>query len=306
MNDIKLLVEQQLGRISFNYEETRDFLQEKLAEYDGAVFTDETMDIAKRERASLRKLKTQMDEERKKVKSAWDEPLKQFEAQVKNILELVDKPVNAIDKQVKEYEERKKQEKLLTCKKIYGEEIGDLGDILPFEKIFDSKWVNASTTLKSIREDIAGIISNTRTQIDTIKMMQSDAVEKALEIYRDTLDMAKAVAHINQYEATKREVEERERKRREAEEQRKLEAERERIRQEERARIRQEEELRQAAKQEVAEEVKESIKEEVIQNFIPTEEGQKNLYEYRIELSQEGKEKLEMFMNSVGIEWELI
>lgn len=298
MNEIKLLVEQNAGKIEFNYEETKAFLQEKMAEYEGAVFTDETMDIAKRERASLRKLKTQMDDERKKVKNAWMAPYTQFETQVNELLDLVDKPVEAIDKQVKEYEEKKKQEKLETCKKIYSEEIGDMTEILPFERIFDSKWLNATTTLKSIREDIQNIVSNTRTQIDTIKMMNSDAVEKALEIYRDTLDMTKAVAHINQYEATKREVEERERKRREAEEQRKLEAERERIREEERARIRQEEELKQAAKKEAVEELKEVSPEVKESNVILPES---NTVLYAITGTKEELEELELTMTSLGI-----
>lgn len=298
MNEIKLLVEQNVGKIEFNYEETKAFLQEKMSEYEGAVFTDETMDIAKRERASLRKLKTQMDDERKKVKNAWMAPYKQFETQVKELLDLVDKPVEAIDKQVKEYEEKKKQEKLETCKKIYSEEIGDMTEILPFERIFDSKWLNATTTLKSIREDIQNIVSNTRTQIDTIKMMNSDAVEKALDIYRDTLDMTKAVAHINQYEATKREVEERERKRREAEEQRKLEAERERIREEERARIRQEEELKQAAKKEAVEELKE-VSPEVKESNVILSKSITVLY--AITGTKEELEELELTMTSLGI-----
>lgn len=298
MSDIKLLVEQNTGKIDFNYEETKAFLQEKMAEYDGAVFTDETMDIAKRERASLRKLKSQMDDERKKVKNAWMVPYTQFEAQVKELLELVDKPVAAIDRQVKEYEERKKQEKLETCKRIYSEEIEDMTEILSFERIFDSKWLNATTTLKSIREDVQNIVSNTRTQIETIKMMNSDAVEKALEIYRDTLDMTKAVAYINQYEATKREVEERERKRREAEEQRKLEAERERIREEERARIRQEEELKQAAKQEAVEELKE-VSPEVKESNVILPKSTTVLY--AITGTKEELEELELTMTSLGI-----
>lgn len=298
MSNIKLLVEQNTGKIDFNYEETKAFLQEKMAEYDGAVFTDETMDIAKRERASLRKLKSQMDDERKKVKNAWMVPYTQFEAQVKELLELVDKPVAAIDRQVKEYEERKKQEKLETCKKIYSEEIGDMAEVLSFERIFDSKWLNATTALKSIREDVQSIVSNTRTQIDTIKMMNSDAVEKALEIYRDSLDMTKAVAYINQYEATKREVEERERKRREAEEQRKLEAERERIREEERARIRQEEELKQAAKQEALEELKE-VSQEVKETNVILPKSITVLY--AITGTKEELEELEVTMTSLGI-----
>lgn len=298
MNEIKLLVEQNAGKIEFNYEETKAFLQEKMSEYEGAVFTDETMDIAKRERASLRKLKTQMDDERKKVKNAWMVPYTQFETQVKELLDLVDKPVAAIDKQVKEYEDKKKQEKLETCKNIYSEEIGDMTEILPFERIFDSKWLNATTTLKSIREDVQNIVSNTKTQIDTIKMMNSDAVEKALEIYRDTLDMTKAVAHINQYEATKREVEERERKRREAEEQRKLEAERERIREEERARIRQEEELKQAAKKEALEELKE-VSPEVKESNVILPKSITVLY--AITGIKEELEELELTMTSLGI-----
>lgn len=298
MNDIKLLVEQNTGKIDFNYEETKAFLQEKMVEYDSAVFTDETMDIAKRERASLRKLKSQMDDERKKVKNAWMVPYTQFEAQVKELLELVDKPVAAIDRQVKEYEERKKQEKLETCKKIYSEEIGDMAEILSLERIFDSKWLNATTTLKAIREDIQHIASNTRTQIETIKMMNSDAVEKALEIYRDTLDMTKAVAYINQYEATKREVEERERRRREAEEQRKLEAERERIREEERARIRQEEELKQTAKREAAEELKE-VSQEVKETNVILPKSITVLY--AITGTKEELEELEVTMTSLGI-----
>lgn len=298
MNEIKLLVEQNAGKIEFNYEETKAFLQEKMAEYDGAVFTDETMDIAKKERAALRKLKTQMDNERKNVKSAWMKPYTEFETQVKELLNLVDKPVAAIDEQVKEYEKKKKQEKLETCKKIYGEEIGDFTDVLPFEKIYDSKWVNASTTLKSIREEISGVVERTRTQIETIKMMNSDAVEKALEIYRDTLDMARAVAYINQYEATKREVEEKERKRRETEEQRKIEAERERIRQEERARIRQEEEMKQAAKQEAVEELK-KVSREVKESNVILPESKTVLY--AITGTEEELKELEVTMTSLGI-----
>lgn len=298
MSDIKLLVEQNTGKIDFNYEETKAFLQEKMAEYDGAVFTDETMDIAKRERASLRKLKSQMDDERKKVKNAWMVPYEEFKAKIDELLELVDKPVAAIDRQVKEYEERKKQEKSETCKKIYSEEIGDMAEILSFERIFNSKWLNATTTVKSIREDIQHIVSNTRTQTETIKMMNSDAVEKALEIYRDTLDMTKAVAYINQYEATKREVEERERKRREAEKQRKLEAERERIREEKRVGIRQEEELKQAAKQEALEELKE-VSQEVKETNVILPKSITVLY--AITGTKEELEELEVTMTSLGI-----
>ena len=45
---------------------------------------------------------------------------------------------------------------------------------------------------------------------------------------------------------------------------------------------------------------------EVIENLTPDTACDTNLYEYRIALSADAKEKLEMYMDSVGIEWEMI
>lgn len=298
MNDIKLLVEKNSGKITFNYKETKAFLQDRMTEYEGAVFTDESMKYAKAERAFLRKLKDQMDTERKKIKREWMAPYEVFENQVKDLLALIERPVAMIDEQVKEYEERKKKEKAAECRKIYAEEIGDLGNILSFERIYDQKWLNATTALKSIREEIHGIIEKTNTQFSTIEMMDSDATEKALEIYRDTLDFVKAVAYINQYEATKKEIEEREKKRREADEQRKLEEERKRIREEERERIRQEEELRKAEKQKVVEELKEVSQE--VKDTSPILPGSITVL-YAITGTTEELEELEVTMTSLGI-----
>lgn len=50
----------------------------------------------------------------------------------------------------------------------------------------------------------------------------------------------------------------------------------------------------------------EDAAQEVIESFIPDMEGEENLYEYRISLSNDAKEELEMYMGSVGIEWEMI
>lgn len=301
MNEIKLLVEQKAGKISFNYDETRAFLEEKMAEYDGVLFSDETMDIAKRERAFLRKLKDQMDGERKKVKRAWEEPYNEFEAQVKELLALIDKPVEIIDKRVKEYEERKRSEKREMCRKIYQEEVGDVSAFLTFDKIFNEKWLNISTTIKSVREEIRQRVQTTRSQIDTIKMMNSEAVEDAVKIYKDTLDITKAVSHINNYEAQKRAIMEREAARRAEEEQKRMVAERERIRAEERARIRKEEELMQVARQEAVEELKE-VSQETKETSAILPDSKTVLY--AITATVEEFAELEMTMTSLGICYE--
>lgn len=261
MNDIKLLIEQNAGKISFNYDETKAFLEEKMAEYDGAFFADDSMKYAKAEVAFLRKLKTQMDDERKKVKRAWMAPYDEFKVKVDELLLFIDKPITLIDGQVKDYERRKKEEKKELCLEIYKKEADGMEEYLTFDRIFNERWLNATMPAKAIAEEIQNIIQTTKAQVDAIKMMDSEATGKALEIYKKTLNMAEALAYINRYEAQKKEIMERERARQAEEEQRRLEAERERIRREERERIRREEELAQSVRQEAVREAVEELKE---------------------------------------------
>ena len=302
MNDIKLLVEQNAGKISFNYEETKAFLEEKMSEYDGAYFSDETMKYAKGEVAFLRKLKTQMDTERKKVKAAWMVPYEEFKAKVDDLLLLVDKPINLIDGQIKDYERRKKEEKRDVCRKIYEQEIGDMAEYLPFERIFDEKWLNATTAVKTITDEIRNRVQTTTAQVNTIKMMESEAVGAALELYRKTLDITAAINHINSYEAQKRKILEQERARQAAEENRRLEEYRERICREERERIRKEGELAQAARQEAAKEVVKELKEvsqEVKETSAILPDSVTALY--AVTATEEELQELEMTMTSLGI-----
>ena len=54
MNKLELRVQQHPGTIELNFEELNAALDAKLAEYEGAIFTEDSKDIAKVEIASLR------------------------------------------------------------------------------------------------------------------------------------------------------------------------------------------------------------------------------------------------------------
>ena len=62
MNELSLNIQQNSGCIELNFEEIEERLDKKLAEYKGAVFTEETKDIAKAELASLRKFKKEFED----------------------------------------------------------------------------------------------------------------------------------------------------------------------------------------------------------------------------------------------------
>ena len=88
--------------------------------------------------------------------------------------------------------------------KVYDELVEEeLLDYMPLERIWNDKWTNATTTMKSIREDINGFVTKVRTDIATIKAMQSDKTERALYYYMETNDLASSMQMITRYEQEK-------------------------------------------------------------------------------------------------------
>ena len=111
MNEIQVIVNQQPGEIRFNYEDIKLTLQERLSIYKDAVVTEDGKTIAKKEVASLRRLKKEMDDRRKNVKKEWNEPYEEFNSKVQTLLSMIDEPILLIDSQVKAFDKKQKQEK---------------------------------------------------------------------------------------------------------------------------------------------------------------------------------------------------
>lgn len=303
MNELVLRVDQNPGFIELNFEELGVALDAKLEEYEGAVFTEETKDIAKRELANLRKLRKEFDDVRKSAKKKWMEPYDQFERNMKVLNGKIDSPISLIDSQVKDFEEKQKEEKREKISGLYQELIGDMGEYLPLEKIYESKWENATTSMKSIKESVTATIDGAKADVDTIKNMQSDAVEKALDIYKESLSISKAVTYVNEYERQKIEImnREKEKRAREEEEQRKREIER--IRAAEREAVLREERIRQEA-QEQSEGQGFQIQHEDEMDTLPFVQPTTVTAFYKVVASEEELKQVEMAFNSIGIYFE--
>lgn len=268
-NELQVKVNQKLGIIDFNYEEMKLKLSEKMKQYSDIVVTTDTKVIAKKDVASLRKLKKELSDRRIKVKKEYNKPYDEFKIKVDELTGLIDGPIELIDNQVKELEEREREEKREKIKGIYNDLIGDTKEYLPLEKIYNKKWENVSTTLKTVEEEIEEVVTSVNLSIDSIKGMNSEVEEKALEQFKADLSLTNAIAYINKHEQTKAEIiakqkAEEERKQR-AEEERKQRAEEERIREEERKRVAEETRIREEARQQALEEqrIKEEQKKEI-------------------------------------------
>ena len=89
--------------IVFNFEELKAELSEKIKPYETLAVTEDDLKSAKSDKATLNKLKKALNDKKVEVKKEYISPLENFEKQVKELVEIIDKGVNNIDTQVKDF-----------------------------------------------------------------------------------------------------------------------------------------------------------------------------------------------------------
>lgn len=230
-----------LQRIDWNKAELEENVRSIVAAYQGLVYTEDTVSDAKNDRAALRKLLNEIEDRRKLVKKKCMEPYEVFESDLKDVTALIKEQISIIDGQVKEYENSVKEEKKARLQDVYAEAIGELAEVLPFERVFEAQYLNVSFKESKAATEIQEKVQRVKSDLAAIDALDSKYKLNAKDVYVRTLDMSKAMAENarlikfeEQMEADrKRKAEEEERRRaeaearaKEAEERRRQEAER--------------------------------------------------------------------------------
>lgn len=209
MEEIRVNVEQKNGVIGFNFEEIKEKLNSELEIYKNMIFTEESKTEAKKTIASLRKLKKSVNDKKLEVKKSFMIPYTNFEAQVKELDNLIDEPINFINNQVEEFERRRVEEKKSLISEIYTEimaEHVEASGYLPLQRIYDRKWENATTTKKAITEAIAERVDHVEKDLCIIRSMESEFEDKGIVKYKETLELSDAIEVMNQYQKQKEEI----------------------------------------------------------------------------------------------------
>lgn len=209
MEEIRVNVEQKNGVIGFNFEEIKEKLNSELEIYKNMIFTEDSKTEAKKTIASLRKLKKSVNDKKLEVKKSFMIPYTNFEAQVKELDKLIDEPIIFINNQVEEFERKRVEEKKAQISEIYTEimaEHEEASGYLPLQRIYDSKWENATTTKKAITESIAERVDHVEKDLGIIRSMESEFEDKGIEKYKSTLELSDAIEVMNQYQKQKEEI----------------------------------------------------------------------------------------------------
>ena len=206
--------------LEFNFEDLKKALAERMELYRGLVVTEDGIKAAKQDRADLNKLREAIEAKRKEVKKACMAPYTEFEGRVKELVQLVDAPIAAIDGQLKEYEEKRRADKRAEIAAIYEETVGELKGILPFERLWRDEWYNTAWSMKKIREAIVAAEGKVASDLEVLSTVESEFAEAVRLKYLEALDLNAALAErarLQERAAKLREYEEQRRRAAEAE-----------------------------------------------------------------------------------------
>ena len=166
--ELKINEIQSIDPVTFNFEELKKELIEKSEHYKTAVYTEETIAVAKQDRANLNKLVKAVNNEKIRVKNKILEPYMEFETQCKELMEIVKSATENIDIQIKEFEQKKKDEKLVEITNYFSEKVEPYKDLINFDLIFNERWLNVTYELKQVQADIDHVIAKTKNDLMTI------------------------------------------------------------------------------------------------------------------------------------------
>lgn len=191
-----------LEKITWNKDEFMKLINDVADEYKGLTYTEDQMKSAKQDRAKLNAMKTAISKRRVEVKKAIMTPYDEFEKEVKEVTEPIDKTIAMIDSQVKEYEDRIRKEKQKKLKQHFIEKAGDVAKILVFETIFNKDWLKVSVSLKKACEEIDKKIDRFMEDMKTIETTCEEKYQTAAkDKYMKHLDISEALAEASSLKA---------------------------------------------------------------------------------------------------------
>ena len=178
--------------MNWNEEEVRKNLDEMLAVYTGMVYTPDSIKRAKEDRAKVNNWDKQLGSALTAAKRLYMKPLEDFQTTIRELQGQCKQVSGAIDEQVKAVENAEKEEKRSSLMLVYRDSIEELESLIPFEKLFDPKWLNKTVPLSTATKALRQKVENVRSDMDFIRETFGEDAEACIIAYQKSLNLSDA------------------------------------------------------------------------------------------------------------------
>lgn len=173
-------VEMETPEIKITNKEKLDALVDAVVKkYSGIVVTEDTLKECKKTLTELRKLSKELNAKRLEKQRQYETPVKEFKAQIDAYINQINDVISDIKQGTDEFEEKRKAEKQEAIQNLINEMAGNYG-VDPETIEIDKKWLNKSTTMKKITEEIANKMKEKQRLDDDWKIIKKYAQDKGM------------------------------------------------------------------------------------------------------------------------------
>lgn len=174
-NELTVRVEHpELPAIRWNESEVQQNLTEMLAAYTGRVYTPDAIKDAKADRAAVNKLDKQLSDAARSAKAFYMKPLEEFLQSTKQMQTQCKAVSGAIDQQVKAVEEAERQDKQDALQAVYFDCIGELRELVPFDRLLVAQWLNKTYDLAKASRELRKSVETRRTCAYFVRSQRPD------------------------------------------------------------------------------------------------------------------------------------
>ena len=207
-------LEDKLARLKKN-------VDEKLADYADVkrIEKDEDFKAAKKYRAAVNDVKKPIEAQRKAAKKKYSDLLKTFDKTIGEITAPIDRLSDEYKAEIDRYDGECRKRRLAALKGHYYDLAGEMGPLVPYERIADDRWRNAScgeVKAKNIIERRVGELLHQFKFVNELdyadesekawavawwtRMLPMDSGEVAAAVAAHREEVAKAASLVSTYE----------------------------------------------------------------------------------------------------------
>ncbi len=197
MNELQVqTIVKEPAKVEFNFDELSKVLDDQLIKYEGLEFTEKQVKECKKTITELNKGKKALNDYRLATKKELSKEINDFEARCKHLSNKFDDVIEPLKKQADAFEENRKEEKRKKVQEIVDEliEREGLNEKYAAELVIENSYLNKSTTMKSITEELttkAGHLG-----------IQQDKEESDKQIIKMSVEMANERHNVNLLDST--------------------------------------------------------------------------------------------------------
>ncbi|MBU1081644.1 MAG: DUF1351 domain-containing protein [Spirochaetes bacterium] len=183
------------GELATNARVILATVKKQLEGYKAENYSETNIADAKKAKAELNNAAKTIDARRLELEKEFNKPFMEFKDVVKEIVSEIGKVSGAIDRVVKEVEQREKDEKKKIIETFFS---STKCELFPLDKIFNPTWLNKGTKIKDVEVEITAKIEKVNSDLGVLDRVGEP---KARALYLDTLNLDSALAEADKIKA---------------------------------------------------------------------------------------------------------